>query len=150
MKNNSGMQTKQIIPINKVVNDVYKNHVANKQINDVVAKVHTNSSLTIEQVEQIIVLYIYGVSNNNIMKWFDITLSIVQSATTRKCYRKLDLSFQISKQKRLGKMVFTYDKDLVEKYFNSLPDELKYLSNGVMIEDRLVIKTKILKSEIIL
>lgn len=150
MKNNSGMQTENLLPLNKVVYDVYKNHVANKQINDINDTYKENSQLTKEQVEQIIVLWIYGATNNTLMFGLNLERGVVQTTRTRMCYRKLDLSFQISKQKRLGKMVFTYDKDLVEKYFNSLPDELKQLSKGVMIEDRLVIKTKILKSEIIL
>lgn len=44
-------------------------------------------------------------------------------------------------------MVFTYDKELVEEHFKSLPEHLKGLSDGEIREYRLVKVTKILKSE---
>ena len=37
--------------------------------------------------------------------------------------RKANLSFQTKKEKRLGKMWFVYNKELVEQYYDALPDE---------------------------
>ena len=44
-------------------------------------------------------------------------------------------------------MVFEYDKEKVIEHFNNMPKELQSLSNGVLFEERLVMVTKILKSE---
>ena len=79
----------------------------------------------------------------------------VQQIVTRNTFRKANLYFQTKKEKRLGKMWFVYDKELVEKYYESLPDELKQITLGGVYEahldeDKLVVKTKILKSEVIL
>ena len=45
-------------------------------------------------------------------------------------------------------MAFEYDKEKVIEHFNNMPKDLQSLSNGVLLEDRLVMVTKILKSEI--
>lgn len=44
-------------------------------------------------------------------------------------------------------MVFEYDKEKVIEHFKNMPKELQSLSNGVLLEERLVMVTKILKSE---
>lgn len=97
----------------------------------------------------------YGASNVRLAGYFNIPTGTISHTTQRDSYRRLQLSFQISKQKRLGKMVFTYDKSKVIELFDNLPQEMKQLAptiNGeyVLDESKLVVKTKILKSEIIL
>ena len=44
-------------------------------------------------------------------------------------------------------MVFEYDKEKVIEHFNNMPKELQSLSDGVLLDERLVMTTKILKSE---
>lgn len=44
-------------------------------------------------------------------------------------------------------MVFEYDKEKVIEHFKNMSKELQSLSNGVLLEDRLTMVTKILKSE---
>ena len=44
-------------------------------------------------------------------------------------------------------MVFEYDKEKVIEHFNNMSKELQSLSNGVLLEERLAMVTKILKSE---
>ena len=65
----------------------------------------------------------------------------------RNVFRNLNISFQKSKKKIRGKMVFEYDEEKVIEHFNNMPKELQSLSNGVLLEERLVMATKILKSE---
>ena len=44
-------------------------------------------------------------------------------------------------------MVFEYDKEKVIEHFNNMSKELQSLSNSVLLDERLVMVTKILKSE---
>lgn len=146
---------KDLIYLNKPTQQVYKEHVANTQINDVTEVEAKSKYLTKEQIEQIIVLNMYGASNVRMESLFGVSNDMISKVVTRGSYRRLQLSFQISKQKRLGKMVFTYDKDVVEAILDNLPQEMKQLvpvvdGEYVLDESKLVVKTKILKSEIIL
>lgn len=65
----------------------------------------------------------------------------------RDVFRNLNISFQKSKKKIRGKMVFEYDKEKVIEHFKNMPKELQSLSNGVLLDERLLMVTKILKSE---
>lgn len=146
---------KDLVYLNKPTQQVYKEHVANTQINDVTEVEAKSKYLTKEQIEQIIVLNMYGASNVRLAGYFNIPSGTISHTTQRDSYRRLQLSFQISKQKRLGKMVFTYDKEVVQAIFDNLPQEMKQLvtvvdGEYVLDESKLVVKTKILKSEIIL
>ena len=47
-------------------------------------------------------------------------------------------------------MVFSYDRSLVEDYYNNLTDDLKLITKGFIFEDGLQAVTKIRASEVIL
>lgn len=134
----------KIIPTNKVVDEVYEKHVKHNDNGLLTNKLQYNVKLTVEQVADIICLYIYGAP---VLRLKDVYDYSVDGVILRSSYRKIKIPFQTSRKKKLGKMVFTYDKESVEKHFNSLSEHLKGLSDGKIREDRLVKVTKILKSE---
>ena len=134
----------KIIPTNKVVDEVYEKHVKHSDNGLLTNKLQYNVKLNAEQVADIICLYIYGAPILCLKDVYDYN---VDGVIHRNSYRNIKIPFQTSRKKKLGKMVFTYDKELVEEHFNSLPEHLKGLSDGVIREDRLVKVTKILKSE---
>ena len=134
----------KIIPTNKVVDEVYEKHVKNNNDGLLTNKLQYNVKLNVEQVADIICLYIHGTPVLHLKDIYDYN---VDGVIHRNSYRNIKIPFQTSRKKKLGKMVFTYDKELVEEHFNSLPEHLKGLSDGEVREDRLVKVTKILKSE---
>ena len=101
-----------------------------------------------EEIADIICLYIYGATNKDISKLFGVKAA--SGVYLRDCYRDVQIPFQTMKKKRLGKMVFTYDRSLVEKYYNNLADDLKLITKCFIFEDRLQAVTKIRASEVIL
>lgn len=134
----------KIIPTNKVVDEIYEKHVKHSDNGLLTNKLQYNVKLTVEQVADIICLYIYGAT---VLRLKDVYDYNVEGVIHRNSYRNIKIPFQTSRKKKLGKMVFTYDKELVEKHFNELPEHLKGLSDGEVREGRLVKVTKILKSE---
>ena len=138
------MSYSKIIPTNKVVDEVYEKHVKHSDDGLLTNKLQYNVKLTVEQVADIICLYIYGVPTLRLKDIYDHN---VNNVIYRNNCRGIKIPYQRSRKKKLGKMVFTYDKELVENHFNSLPEHLKGLSDGEVREDRLVKVTKILKSE---
>ena len=94
-----------------------------------------------------ICLYIYGVYATRMSGAYDSDSSELCKIYRRDSFRNLNISFQKSKKKIRGKMVFEYDKEKVIEHFNNMSKELQSLSNGVLLEERLVMFTKILKSE---
>ena len=94
-----------------------------------------------------ICLYIYGVYGTRMSGIYEGDSGELCKIYRRDVFRNLNISFQKSKKKIRGKMVFEYDKEKVIEHFNNMPKELQSLSNGVLLEDRLVMVTKILKSE---
>lgn len=134
----------KIIPTNKVVDEIYEEHVKQNDNGLLTNKLKSNVKLNVEQVADIICLYVYGTPVLHLKDVYDYN---VEGVIHRNSYRNIKIPFQTSRKKKLGKMVFTYDKELVEEHFKSLPEHLKGLSDGVVREDRLVKVTKILKSE---
>ena len=132
--------------LNKAASTVYEEYVANEQIRSD-KQTETRGVLSAKDVADIICMYIYGATNKSISKVLEVSASVVY---LRYCYRDVMIPFQVMKKKRLGKMVFTYDKGLVENYFNNLPDEYKKVTKGSIYEERLQAVTKILASEVIL
>ena len=94
-----------------------------------------------------ICLYIYGVRGTRMSGYYDGDSGWLCKIYRRDVFRNLNISFQKSKKKIRGKMVFEYDKEKVIEHFNNMPKELQSLSNGVLLEERLTMVTKILKSE---
>ena len=94
-----------------------------------------------------ICLYIYGVYATRMGCIYDGDYGWLCKINRRDVFRNLNISFQKSKKKIRGKMVFEYDKEKVIEHFNSMSKELQSLSNGVLLDERLVMVTKILKSE---
>ena len=134
----------KIIPTNKVVDEVYEKHVKHSDNGLLTNKIRSDALFSNEEVSDMICLHIYGVSTGVLNEFYN---SNVSTTVNRHSYRNIKIPFQTSRKKKLGKMVFTYDKELVEEHFNSLPEHLKGLSDGVIREDRLVKVAKILKSE---
>jgi len=133
--------------LNKAASTVYENHIANEQIRSDV-QTETKGVLSSKEVADIICLYIYGATNKDISKLFGVKAA--SGVYLRDCYRDVQIPFQTMKKKRLGKMVFTYDRSLVEKYYNNLADDLKLITKCFIFEDRLQAVTKIRASEVIL
>ena len=127
-----------------LIGDRYEKHVKHSDDGLLTNKLQYNVKLTVEQVADIICLYIYGVPTLRLKDIYDHN---VNNVIYRNNCRGIKIPYQRSRKKKLGKMVFTYDKELVENHFNSLPEHLKGLSDGEVREDRLVKVTKILKSE---
>lgn len=143
------MKTEKVLPTSKLVDSIYKNSVENVTMNGHKDEADRRSKLSSEEIAQAIVMHIYGVEFANMAIAFNAKHAIVYQAATRKAHRALKLPFQISKKKSLGKMVFTYDEGLVREYYETLPNELKSLCSE-LISDRLVVKSKLLKSEMYL
>ena len=132
--------------LNKAASTVYEDHIANEQIRSDV-QTETKGVLSSKEVADMICLYIYGATNKDISKLFGVSASGVY---LRYSYRDVMIPFQVMKKKRLGKMVFIYDKCLVENHFKNLPYEYKKATKGFIYEERLQAVTKILASEVIL
>ena len=143
------MKIEKVLPTSKLVDSIYKNNVENVTMNGHKDEAHSRSKLNSDEIAQAIVMHIYGVETIDISKAFNISCASAHQAATRKIHRALKLPFQISKNKSLGKMVFTYDEWLVREYYETLPSELKSLC-GELNSDRLVVKSKLLKSEMYL
>lgn len=135
--------------LNKVASNVYEEYVANEQIRSD-KQTETRGVLSAKDVADIICLYICGVTNKDISKLFNKNCSKQSGVYLRDSYRDVRIPFQTMKKKRLGKMVFTYDRSLVEEYYNNLTDDLKLITKGFIYEDRLQAVTKISASEVIL
>ena len=86
-------------------------------------------------------------SQNMCAKYFNTSVSSIRRKLNE--YNIKQDKEMISKKKSLGKMAFTYDEGLVGEYYETLPNELKSLC-GELISDRLVVKSKLLKSEMYL
>lgn len=143
------MKTEKLLPTSKLVDSIYKNNVDSVTMNGHRDEAYSLSKLNSEEVAQAIVMHIYGVETVDIANTFDISYTSAHRASTRKTHRALKLPFQINKKKSLGKMVFTYDEGLVRECYETLPSELKSLC-GELISGRLVVKSKLLKSEMYL
>ena len=143
------MKTEKILPTSKLVDSIYKNNVNGVTMNGHKDEADRRSKMSTEEIEQAIVMYIYGVETLGIANALDVNYMNAYQAVFRKAHRALKLPFQISKKKSLGKMVFTYDEGLVREHYETLPSELKSLC-GELISDRLVVKSKLLKSEMYL
>ena len=143
------MKTEKVLPTGRLVDSIYKNNVESVTMNGHKDGADRRSKLSAEEIAQAIVMHIYGVETIDIAKALDVNYLIAYHAVVRKTHRALKLPFQISKKKSLGKMVFTYDEGLVREYYGTLPNELKGLCSE-LISDRLVVKSKLLKSEMYL
>lgn len=143
------MKSEKLLPTSKLVDSVYKNSVDGVTMNGHKDKADRRSKLSTEEIAQVIVMHIYGAETINIADVLDVSFTNVHDTFTRKNHRALKLPFQISKKKSLGKMVFTYDEGLVREYYKTLPSELKSLC-GELDSDRLVVKSKLRKSEMYL
>ena len=143
------MKTEKILPTSKLVDSIYKNNVENVTMNGHKDEADRRSKMDSEEIAQAIVMHIYGVETIDIANALDVNYMNAYQAVVRKAHRALKLPIQISKKKSLGKMVFTYDEGLVREYYGTLPSELKRLC-GELISDRLVVKSKLLKSEMYL
>lgn len=143
------MNTEKILPTSKLVDSIYKNNVENVTMNGHKDEAHSRSKMSTEEIAQAIVMHIHGVETIDIANALDVKYLNAYHAVVRKAHRALKLTFQISKKKSLGKMVFTYDEGLVREYYETLPKELKGLCSE-LISDRLVVKSKLLKSEMYL
>ena len=143
------MKTEKVLPTSELVDSIYKNNVESITMNGHKDEVSVSSKMNSEEIEQSIIMHMYGVEFANMAIALNAKHVTVYQAATRKTHRALRIPFQISKKKSLGKMVFTYDEGLVRKYYETLPSELKSLC-GELISDRLVVKSKLLKSEMYL
>ena len=143
------MKTEKVLPTSKLVDSIYKNNVENVTMNGHKDEADRRSKMDSEEIAQAIVMNIYGVETIDIANALDVKYLNAYHAVGRKAHRALKLPFQISKKKSLGKMVFTYDEGLVREYYETLPNELKSLCSE-LISDRLVVKSKLLKSEMYL
>lgn len=133
--------------LNKAASTVYEDYIANEQIRSDV-QTETKGILSAKDVADIICLYIYGATNKDISKLFGV--KAVSGVYLRDSYRDVQIPFQTMKKKRLGKMVFAYDRSLVEEYYNNLLDCFKLITKGFIFEDRLQAVVKIRASELIL
>ena len=143
------MKTEKLLPTSKLVDSIYKNSIDSVTMNGHKDEVSVSSKMNSEEIAQAIVMHIYGVETIDIANAFNVNYLIAYHAVVRKTHRALKLPFQISKKKSLGKMVFTYDEGLVRGYYETLPNELKSLCRE-LISERLVVKSKLLKSEMYL
>ena len=141
------LTTKNLTNINKVASEVHRKYVAGTHVGEVFSKEKCGKKCSKEDVENIICLHIYGLHSTEMSRGLDISQQVLNNIYNRKQYRKLNISFQKSKKKIRGKMVFEYDKEKVIEHFNNMSKELQSLSNGVLLDERLVMVTKILKSE---
>lgn len=142
------MTIKNLVDLNKPAQAMYEKHVKDQQIVDY-SGTSEKSTLNEKQVSEIHCLMMFGAKPKDVAKYFQITTGLVSSVKTRGAYRNIKLPYQTGKFKKLGRMWFTYDKDLLLEFYNTLPDELKGLCSSLN-EDILVQKTKISKSEYIL
>lgn len=143
------MKTEKLLPTSKLVDSIYQNNIDSVTMNGHKDEAHSRSKLNSEEIAQAIVMHIYGVETIDIANALDVNYLNAYHAVVRKAHRALKLPFQISKKKSLGRMVFTYDEGLVREYYETLPNKLKSLC-GELISDRLVVKSKLLKSEMCL
>lgn len=143
------MKTEKLLPTSKLVDSIYKNNVDSVTMNGHKDEVDRHSKIDSEGIAQAIVMHIYGVETIDIANTLNVNYLIAYHAVVRKTHRALKLPFQISKNKSLGKMVFTYDEWLVREYYETLPSELKSLC-GELIGVRLEVKSKLRKSEMYL
>lgn len=141
------MRTEKNLPINSVVEDICRKHISCKTINGHNDETINNSKLSKDMVQQAIVMSIYGASRSDIAKLIGVSYHTASSAIMRNQHRGLKIDFQTSKAKRLGKMVFTYDEEMVRDYYLSLPQDMQDICLGVMDKDKLILKSKILKHE---
>ena len=143
------MNTEKLLPTSKLVDSICKNNVESVTMNGHKDEAHSRSKMSAEEIAQAIVMHIHGVETIDIANALDFRYQNAYEVVFRKTHRALRLPFQISKKKSLGKMVFTYDEGVVREYYETLPSELKSLC-GELISDRLVVKSKLLKSEMYL
>ena len=141
------LTTKNLTNINKVATEVHRKYVAGTHVGEVFSKEKCGKKYSKEDVEDMICLYIYGVYGTKMENYFDGSSDYFCQLYRRRFCRNLNISFQKSKKKIRGKMVFEYDKEKVIEHFNNMPKELQSLSNGVLLDERLTMATKILKSE---
>ena len=143
---NMNLTTKNLTNINKVASEVHRKYVAGTHVGELFSKEKCGKEFSKEDVENMICLYIYGVYGTRMNCVYDDSRNLCR-IYRRGVFRNLNVSFQKSKKKIRGKMVFEYDKEKVIRHFNNMPKELQSLSNGVLLEERLMMVTKILKSE---
>ena len=141
------LTTKNLTNINKVATEVHRKYVAGTHVGESFSKEKCGKKRSKEDVENIICLCIYGTNSVVMCSGLGVSPHTIYNIYNRKQHRKLNISFQKSKKKIRGKMVFEYDKEKVIEHFNNMSKELQSLSNGVLLEERLVMVTKILKSE---
>ena len=139
---------KNLVDLNKPTQMMYNKHIRGQQIVDYSGS-SANAKFTDEQVAQIHCLSMFGVRVKDIAKVFKTPSSSVSGVKMRNFYRNVKLPYQTGRFKKLGKMWFTYDKELVMEFYNTLPDDLKGLCSE-LDESMLIQKTKITKAEIIL
>ena len=140
------LTTKNLTNINKVATEVHRKYVAGTHVGELFSKEKCGKEFSKEDVENMICLYIYGVYATRMNCVYDDSRNLCR-IYRRGVFRNLNISFQKSKKKIRGKMVFEYDKEKVIEHFNNMSKELQSLSNGVLLDERLVMVTKILKSE---
>ena len=141
------LTTKNLTNINKVASEVHRKYVAGTYIGEVFSKEKCGKKYSKGDVENMICLYIYGVYATRMSGIYDGDSGELCKIYRRDYFRNLNISFQKSKKKIRGKMVFEYDREKVIEHFNNMSKELQSLSDGVLLEERLVMVTKILKSE---
>ena len=141
------LTTKNLTNINKVATEVHRKYVSGTHSSEIFSKEKCDKKYSKEDVENMICLYIYGVYATKMGDIYDGDSGNLGKIYRRDSFRKLNISFQKSKKKIRGKMVFEYDKEKVIKHFKNMSKELQSLSNGVLLEERLTMVTKILKSE---
>ena len=141
------LTTKNLTNLNKVASEVHRKYVAGTHVGEYASKEDIVGELSLNDVEDILCLHIHGLNGAEMSKRFGVPPHTLYNICSRKQYRKLNISFQKSKKKIRGKMVFEYDKEKVIEHFKNMPKELQSLSNGVLLEERLTMVTKILKSE---
>lgn len=139
---------KNLVDLNKPTQMMYDKHIKGQQIVDYSGS-SANAKFTDEQVAQIHCLAMFSVRVKDIAKVFKTSSGSVAGVKMRNCYRNVKLPYQTGKFKKLGKMWFVYDKELLMEFYNALPDDLKGLCFG-LDESMLIQKTKITKTEIIL
>ena len=141
------LTTKNLTNINKVASEFHRKYVAGTHASEVFSKEKCGKKYSKEDVENMICLYIYGVYATRMGAVYEGDSGELCKIYRRDVFRNLNISFQKYKKKIRGKMVFEYDKEEVIKHFKNMPKELQSLSNGILLEERLMMVTKILKSE---
>ena len=141
------LTTKSLTNINKVATEVHRKYVSGTHVGEVFSKEKCGKKYSKGDVENIICLHIYGLHSAEMSRGLGISPHVLNNIYNRKQYRKLNVSFQKYKKKIRGKMVFEYGREKVIEHFNNMTKELQSLSNGVLLDERLVMVTKILKSE---